>query len=265
MADLKNETPLREHLGHPAEKRVILPKSYIVTLTFRRKDRETLMASLPEMIKSCGAEILSDEIAQHEWNNRFKLMIVKRLGPSLVPAEVVIPLSSLGRVMEEIEEKIDQPVVKEGVIVREGRDGQPEVVILGFIPSDQRKLGYNFIFGLSLTIFKIAEKYGGRPYATGLYFSRMAGKILGEKKAAILKEFKKKTDPKAILSPRYGRWETGSPRTSGSAPINRCEASRRTSPGTLTAAHSAATASMSATSSTGAAGRARVRAASGTG
>jgi Fe-S oxidoreductase/FAD/FMN-containing dehydrogenase len=201
MAELKNETPLREHLGHPAEKRVILPKSYIVTLTFRRKDRETLMASLPEMIKSCGAEILSDEIAQHEWNNRFKLMIVKRLGPSLVPAEVVIPLSSLGRVMEEIEEKIDQPVVKEGVIVREGRDGQPEVVILGFIPSDQRKLGYNFIFGLSLTIFKIAEKYGGRPYATGLYFSRMAGKILGEKKAAILKEFKKKVDPKAILNP----------------------------------------------------------------
>jgi Fe-S oxidoreductase/FAD/FMN-containing dehydrogenase len=201
MAELKNEAPLREHLGHPAEPRVILPRSYIVTLAFRRKDREALMAELPAMIKSCGAEMLSDEIAQHEWNNRFKIMIVKRLGPSLVPAEVVVPLSSLGRVMQEIDDKVDQPVVKEGVIVREGRDGQPEVVILGFIPSDQRKLGYNFIFALSLTILKIAEKYGGRPYATGLYFSRMAARILGEKKAALLKEFKEKVDPGVILNP----------------------------------------------------------------
>ena len=41
------------------------------------------------------------------------------------------------------------------------------MVILGFIPSDQRKFSYNFIFPLSLTIIKIAEKYGGRPYPRG--------------------------------------------------------------------------------------------------
>ena len=131
-------------------------------------------------------------------------MLVKRLGPSLVPAEVVVPLASLGKVMEEIEEKVGQPVVKEGVVVKQGRDGQPEVVILGFIPSDQRKFSYNFVFGLTLTITKIAEKYGGRPYATGLYFTRQAAEIMGKEKLADAQGFQEKSRPQGISQSRQG-------------------------------------------------------------
>ncbi|MGB2884681.1 MAG: FAD-binding oxidoreductase, partial [Dehalococcoidia bacterium] len=171
MAELKNKAPLMEHYGHPIEERVLLPAAYIITLTFRAKDRQAVMDGLPELLKPCQGEILSDRIAQHEWKQRFKLMVVKRLGPSLVPAEVVIPLSALGDVMSEIEQKVAQPIVKEGVVIRESSNGQPEVVILGFIPSDQREFSYNFVFGLTMSIIKIAEKYGGRAYATGLYFT----------------------------------------------------------------------------------------------
>ncbi len=163
-------------------------------------------------MKPCEAELLSDEIAQHEWENRFKIMMVKRLGPSLVPAEVVVPLSSLGKVMKEIEEKVDQPVVKEGVVVRAGRNGQPEVVILGFIPSDQRKFSYNFVFGLALTIMKIAEKYGGRPYATGLYFSGKAEQILGKEKAGADSRLSRKRS-----TPRHSQSRQGNQRRHRSA------------------------------------------------
>ncbi|MFH1775691.1 MAG: FAD-binding and (Fe-S)-binding domain-containing protein [Chloroflexota bacterium] len=201
MAELKNRVPLKEHLGHPAEERVLLPVSYIITLTFRKKDHDAVMGSLPELMKPCAAELLGDEIARHLWENRFKLMVVKRLGPSLVPAEVVVPLANLGKMMAEIEAKVDQPVVKEGVVIREGANGQPEVVILGFIPSDQRKFSYNFIFALSLTIMKIAEKHGGRPYSTGLYFSVKAPKVLGRERVTRLKAFKREVDPNAILNP----------------------------------------------------------------
>ncbi len=201
MAQLKNEVPLREHLGHPAEERVLLPSAYIALLAFRQKDRAAILAALTEIMKPCKAELLSDEIARHEWENRFKIMVVKRLGPSLVPAEVVVPLPNLGKVMQEIEQKVGQPVVKEGVVIKKGRNGRPEVVILGFIPSDQRKFSYTFVFGLTLTITKIAEKYGGRAYATGLYFTGGAEKILGKKKLADIKNFKKKVDPEGILNP----------------------------------------------------------------
>lgn len=201
MAEMKNRAPGLTHLGHPVEKKVILPAAYIATITFKETDRDKIVPKLPEILKKCQGEILKQEIAEHEWENRFKLMVVKRLGPSLVPAEVVVPLDKLGDVMEEIEDKINQPVVKEGVIIKKGRDGKPEAVILGFIPSDQRKFSYNFVFGLVLSILKIAEKYGGRPYSSGLYFTKKLNQIMGKERADALKKFKKKVDPRKILNP----------------------------------------------------------------
>jgi FAD/FMN-containing dehydrogenase len=201
MAELKNKAPLMEHFEYPVEERVLLPASYIATLAFRKKDHGIVMDSLPEIMKPCQAELLSDRIAQHEWKNRFKIMIVKRLGPSLVPAEFIIPLSEMGNVMTEIENKVDQPVVKEGVVIKESLNGQPEVVILGFIPSDQRHYSYNFIFSLALTIMKIAEKHGGRPYSTGLYFANKAREIMGKETVTRLMSFKNKIDPKSIFNP----------------------------------------------------------------
>ncbi len=203
MAELKNRAPLMTHHGHPIEERVLLPASYIVTIAFRERDAEVVRAEITKRLhtETCQAELLSDRIAEHEWENRFRIMTVKRLGPSLVPAEVVVPLAGLGAMMAEIERKVDQPVVKEGMLIRKGRNGQPEVVILGFIPADQRKFTYNFIFPLSLTIARIAEKYGGRPYATGLYYTKMADKVLGKERVRVLRAFKAKADPAGILNP----------------------------------------------------------------
>ncbi len=201
MAELKNRAPLRTHHGHPAEPRVILPAAYIATLAFRKAEGAFIKEEIQKILSRCQGELLSQEIAEHEWANRFKLMIVKRLGPSLVPAEIVVPLNKLGAVMDEIEAKINQPVVKEGVIIRRGKNGEPEAVLLGFIPSDQRRFSYNFVFGLVLTILKVAEKYGGRPYSTGLYFGSRKDKILGPQKRQKIEAFKNQVDPGRILNP----------------------------------------------------------------
>lgn len=52
-----------------------------------------------------------------------------------------------------------------------------------------------------VTIMKIAEKNGGRPYATGLYFAKKANEILGEERARRLRDFKNQVDPKGLLNP----------------------------------------------------------------
>ncbi len=109
MAEMKNRAPLMMHLGHPIEKRVLLPAAYIVTLAYSKKYDAQIRECLSTRMKTekCEAELLSDEIAHHEWEHRFRIMTVKRLGPSLVPAEVVVPLSGLGAMMAEVEEKVD--------------------------------------------------------------------------------------------------------------------------------------------------------------
>ena len=199
MAEMKSKAPLRQHLGHAAEDRMSLPNSYIATIAVRAGG--DVRAKLSSLVQSNGGEVLSDEIAHHEWQNRFKVMLVKRMGPSLVPAEFVIPLSSLSDTMEEIGKTVGQPVLKEGIVIKNGAGGKPEVVILGFIPADQRSFRYNIEFGLALTIFKIAERHGGRPYSSGLYFAHKAKKVMGEERVQALQAFKKANDPKNIMNP----------------------------------------------------------------
>jgi Fe-S oxidoreductase/FAD/FMN-containing dehydrogenase len=201
MAELKNEAPPQMHNGHPVGVHVELPKEYIITITARQKDSQMVRERVEGILEGLHARILSQEIADHEWENRFKIMVVKRLGPSLVPAEVVVPLRNLAKALAEITKKVDLPIVKEGVLIQDGRDGEPEVVILGFIPSDQRKIGYNFAFGLSLSVAKIAEKYGGREYSTGLYFTKKVNDVLGKDRVQRLRKFKAQVDPNDVMNP----------------------------------------------------------------
>ncbi|UCH79534.1 MAG: FAD-binding oxidoreductase, partial [Candidatus Coatesbacteria bacterium] len=59
MAEMKNRAPLMEHLGHPAEERVLLPAAYVMTLAFRRRDAEEVRAKLAKILRQCEAELLS--------------------------------------------------------------------------------------------------------------------------------------------------------------------------------------------------------------
>ena len=102
MAEYKNRTPLREHLGHAVEERVELPQTYVATLTYRKEDAGTVNTKLNAIITAVRGARLDDKIALHEWDNRFRIMKVKRLGPSLVPAEFVLPVSSLSAAFDEI-------------------------------------------------------------------------------------------------------------------------------------------------------------------
>ncbi|MEA4910199.1 MAG: FAD-binding and (Fe-S)-binding domain-containing protein [Anaerolineaceae bacterium] len=201
MAELKNLSPQQEHLGHPVGHKVDLPAEFILTLAVRASHSQQVRAALPELLSAYPVRVLDERIARHEWETRFKLMQVKRLGPSLVPTEVVVPLENLGRVLEQISKKIGQPLVKEGVVLRSGANGKPEVVILGFIPSDQRKWSYNFVFALALTVIRIAEQNGGRAYSTGLYFANKANRVLGKARLERIKAFKQQVDPAGIMNP----------------------------------------------------------------
>jgi Fe-S oxidoreductase/FAD/FMN-containing dehydrogenase len=200
MAELKSKAPLMEHWGHEVGEHVVLPEQYLLLLAYRTGDRAAIENSLAPIMADAGATRLDQRLADHEWETRFKLMTVKRLGPSLVPSEVVVPLASLQTVLDEIAARIRQPLVMEAVAVRGSRT-DTEIVMLGFIPSDQRTLGYNFVFGLALTMIRIAERHGGRAYSTGLYFASKARAVLGAERLDRLRAFKRDIDPEDRMNP----------------------------------------------------------------
>lgn len=194
-AYLKNKIPPKTHHGHPEEKTPELPEKYIL-LAGVFESRKSEMEKLIEISRRFNGEVLDTNLAEHEWEERFSPMKIKRIGPSLIPAEVVVPLNSVFSFLSEISHSIKLPYLIEGTAVK-----NKEIVMLVLIPHDERKFSFNFVFGLSLTVLNAALKYGGRPYAGGLYFGGYASRIYGEKTLAEIKAAKQNFDKKSILNP----------------------------------------------------------------
>lgn len=196
---LKKKLPHRQ--GHPYEeenRRPVpeLPESYLLVIAYPASRHDAIKDGLEKItIENEGFE-LSHEAAEHEWEERFKPMRFKRIGPSIIPTEVVVPLKSLTAVLDEIQTKVKHSFVLEGMAVKGDK-----VVLLGFIPHDERTFAFNMAFALSLSVIEIAKKHGGRAYATGLYFRREAKHVLGAERYAQVDDYKAEMDPKGILNP----------------------------------------------------------------
>lgn len=194
---LGKQLPPKTHHGHPMEEhRPDVPSAYIALFACEDEHRVQAEAALKRVVAEFGGELLSSEIAEHEWAERFRPMRVKRISPSLIPAEVVVPLENLAAVLKELGEKISHPLVIEGMLVK-----GDEVVLLGFIPHDERSAKFTLAYGLSLSIVKIAKRHRGRVYSTGLYFRRDAEKVLGKSRVGKLSSFKHEIDPHGRFNP----------------------------------------------------------------
>lgn len=141
---------------------------------------------------------LDDQRAWFYWNERLYPLRIKRHGPSLVPAEILAPLNMLPEILKETKAELrNSKVAIEGTL---SNDGTTSFMV--WILDDERK-SFAFTIGWqrSFRIAALAERFGGLPYAVGLWNSRHAAKFYGTESYLALKTMKKKLDPKNILNP----------------------------------------------------------------
>jgi Fe-S oxidoreductase/FAD/FMN-containing dehydrogenase len=199
MAKIRNNLPPHLEHGHPVEEvRPTLPEEYVAVLVAPESRRQAIESQLSSLVGAAGGAMVDDEVVRDEWENRFNLMHGKRLGPSAAPSEIIVPLSSVGQVLQEIENRVELPMLMESMV---DGTGKGQATLLGFILHDERKFTFNFAFGLALTVLKIAKENGGRAYATGLYFTREADHVLGSGRVRRMQQFKAETDPQHLLNP----------------------------------------------------------------
>jgi len=194
-ANYKTHLPPTLHHGTAVkENRVELPVSYIALAVFETNiDTEQ---RLSDLAASNQGKVLDQQIADHEWAARYEPMRAKRIAPSLIPSEVVLPVKKLASFLRKTASEIKHPFILEAFGSRNA-----ELVLLGFIPHDERKFTFNLAFGLSLTVLKTAQELGGRPYATGLYFTGFAEEVLGKEHLAAINNFKSQYDAADLFNP----------------------------------------------------------------
>ena len=183
-------------IAHETRLAASLPETYVALIAFPASRASVVDPALARLVAAHGGTFLPQEVAMHEWEGRTAPMRLKRLGPSIIPTEVVVPLENLAAALAEIDAKIAQEFILEGMVGADGR-----VVLLGFIPHDERTFAFNVAFALSLSVMNIAKRNGGSGYATGLYFRKEAEGLLGADKVEKIRAFRREHDPSHIMNP----------------------------------------------------------------
>lgn len=183
-----------------------IPKgAHLGMFVFPGARRVAVEKAVRDAILRHGGSILDEKATRHEWEERFYPMRLKRLGPSLIPSEAVVPVSRLAEITDEAARRL-AGISIEGALV--GRD---HAALLCFMLGDERTRAYTVGFAKSLVMMDIAKRNGGRAYSTGLYFIDDAPEALGKDVLQRLAAYKKEADPSYLFNPGKLLAESGNP------------------------------------------------------
>jgi len=190
-------TPGLTSLKQLASGHNILDESlYHITMVMPEGRVREYDTAIKELLAANGGNLLSSDKAKDEWNDKFYPMRFKKLGPTLIASEVVNPIKNIDKFINEIETRFKSKFALEGTMI-----GPDKMSVLGFMLSDERKLGFPLAYANSLDVIETSEKYDGEPYAIGMYFTEKAEKIFGKEKLNKIWEYKRSVDPNGIMNP----------------------------------------------------------------
>ncbi|MFX1561347.1 MAG: FAD-binding oxidoreductase, partial [Promethearchaeota archaeon] len=159
---------------------------------------EENIEKIHEVTKEENGTTLEDTRAWFYWDERLYPLRIKRQGPSLVPAEMLAPLEKLPEILSETKDELRKSKVAiEGTL---SNDGNTSFMV--WILDDERKsVSFTIGWQRSFRIAALAKKFGGLPYAVGLWNGRHAKTYYGEEHFEDLKLMKKMLDPENLMNP----------------------------------------------------------------
>ncbi|TET10406.1 MAG: FAD-binding oxidoreductase [Candidatus Thorarchaeota archaeon] len=155
-----------------------------------------------EIIKTLAREgrgiVLEDNRAWYYWSERLYPLRIKRHGPSLVPAEMLAQVDMLTQILKKTKNELKKSrVAIEGTFNNDGKSS----FMVWILDDERKKISYTIGWYRSFQIASLAERFGGLPYAVGLWNGRHAEKYYGSESYHILKRMKKKLDPQNLMNP----------------------------------------------------------------
>jgi len=164
-----------------------------------RADVEKELERFSEITASHKGIVLSEEEGKLEWEERFYPLRVKRMGPTLLAADLLVPTSAVMETTRYAQKLARDAGIAAGMdVVAVARD---QTVILPMFFSDERKtLKFMSHTAIVKKMIGFVIQMGGRPYGYGIWNSFHLNRAEPER-ARQLRSLKRKLDPRNILNP----------------------------------------------------------------
>ncbi len=137
-------------------------------------------------------------VASYLWNERLFGMKTKRLGPSILASEIIIPIKSAAAFIEKAK-KIGSNFGAEISIDSYIIDADEALIMATFL-TDSRRKKYIINIPLVAILTRTAIAHGAEPYGLGLWNAAFVHDLYNKTKYSELKAYKAKTDPNNILN-----------------------------------------------------------------
>jgi len=175
----------------------IFKKKAAVMMEFGSKADD---ASFVKYLEDSGkVEEAPQYVANYIWNERLFGMKTKRLGPTILASEVIMPVRTSAAFMKKakrmgtyfgVEVCIDSYILE-----------SKEALVMATFLCDSRKKKYYINVPLVSMLTKSAIGLGAKPYGLGLWNSAFIRSLYSKEKRRDLKTYKLKADPRNILNP----------------------------------------------------------------
>ena len=152
------------------------------------------------IMKQANAVSLSGKASDEEWNDRFNMLKIKRAGPSVLGAEVMLPIQKLsdyaGDVLE-LSQRQKLSIACYGHVV-----SPSHVTVMSLFPCDEsRAIPYLLDLSLTQQLFRRAFRHSGRPYGIGYWNAPYWQYRWTKRERQARRARKKELDPANIMNP----------------------------------------------------------------
>lgn len=146
-----------------------------------------------------GIEEAPPYAAGYLWNERLFGMKTKRLGPTILAGEIIIPPGKAAAFIAEAK-RLGRYFGVEICIDSYILDAEKALIMATFL-CDSRKLKYAVNMPLVSLLTRSAVSLGAEPYGIGLWNAPFVDCLLSKAEKSELQTYKAKVDPKGIMNP----------------------------------------------------------------
>ncbi len=175
----------------------IFKKSAAVMVEFGSEEENE--SFLKFMALNASVEEAPSYVSNYLWNERLFGMKTKRLGPTILASEIIIPIESAAAFTTRakktgtyfgVEVCIDSYIINDH-----------SALIMATFLCDSRSKKYFISMPLVSLLTKAAVSLGAEPYGLGLWNASFIDYLYSKQKQFELRTYKRKADPNSILNP----------------------------------------------------------------